>query len=150
MKVLKFLPLILLLLLTGCSKEKYIICTSSINNKVENYSLVGNYKIYYKGDFVTSIKKDETYTSDDKKILDYFYEYKDLEYYDLSDKYGGVSYNIDYTDNSIKINSNINLKEVDINSMVKNGKIDKDYVISGKLTLNGLKRTYKDRGINCG
>lgn len=149
MKILKVFSLPLILMLVGCGKEKVIVCNTDINNNVQNYKTTGVYKIYYNDNYVTKIEKNEKYTSDDNSMIEYFYESKSLEYFDLSDKYGGVTYNIEKLKDEIDIKSNIDLKEFDLNRLSKDGKIDKDYIINGRLTLNGLKRIYKSKGIVC-
>lgn len=149
MKVLKVFSLVLILFLVGCSKEKYIVCNVDINNDLQDYSNIGAYKIYYKNNYVTKIEKQEKYISKDKDVIKYFKDYKELEYYDLNDKYGGITYNINDIENGIKISSNFDFKLIDVNSMAKDGKIDRDFVILGKLTLGGIKSIYKSRGAVC-
>ena len=150
---MKILRLILLLfvftLVIGCNSNNTITCTLDIKNEVQNYQNTGNYKIYYKGNYVTKIVKNEEYASSDKSVLNYFYEVKELEYYDLSDKYSGVTYEIKKNEGSIKIKATIDLNTFDIKSMVRDGKIDKDYVISNKLTTSGIKRVYESIGATC-
>ena len=146
---LKFLSILILLFVVGCSKNEYINCYIDVENNIQNYTLKANYKVYYKDSFVTNIEKEEQYISDDKDILDYFYESKQLEYYNLSDKYGGVTYDIKNLNDSIKLTININLKEVDLSSMVKDDRIKKDYVKSDKLLLSGIKKIYSSKGAIC-
>ena len=149
MKKLRVLILILILFITGCSKEKYIVCNINIENNIQKYSNIGTYKVYYKNNFVTKIEKQEKYISKDNEVIKYFKEYKELEYYDLNDKYGGVNYTIEDIENGIKISSKIDFKIIDVNKMAKEGKIDRDFVISKKLTLGGIKSIYKSKGAIC-
>ena len=140
----KIILTIFVLFLVGCSKNEYITCNIDINNKVENYNMNGVYKIYYKDNFVTSIEKKETYISSDETMINYFNEVNNLEYYNLNDLYGGVSYEISSDETSVNLDVNINLELLDIKKMVKDNKIDKDYVISNKLTnlIQGTTDTY--------
>lgn len=149
MKVLKICSLLLVFMLVGCSKEKSMICDINVNNTVQNYSIIGTYKIYYKNDFVNRIEKQEKYLSDDKFMIDYFNQSKELEYYNLSDNYGGVIYEIKSTDNTVMIKASINFKDFDITQMSKDGNIDRDYVINGRLTLSGIKHIYEEKGAFC-
>ena len=149
MKVLKVISLLLVFMLFGCGKKNYITCTINVNNDIENYKNIGTYKIYYNNSFVTKIEKEENYISDETFIIDYFAESKELEYYDLNDRYGGLLYNINKLEKKVSIKSTLNFKEFDLKSMVKDGKIDRDYVINGRLTTIGIKRIYESRGAIC-
>ena len=86
-------------LLVGCTKEKSFNCKLDIYNEVDEYKLIANYKIYYKNTEVLKIEKDEKYISDNEKTLEYFNEYKKLEYENLNNLYGEVLYNINMSDN---------------------------------------------------
>ena len=141
--------LIVLALITGCGKKNYITCSLNINNDLENYSVKSDYKIYFKGDFVTKIEKSEKYTSNDIDKLKLLDEMKSLEYYNLNDKYGGVTYNIKSSERNVIIKSTIIFETFDVNKMAKNGEIDKDYVKNGKIAVNGLKRIYEMKGLVC-
>ena len=149
MKVLKVLILFLILFITGCGKEKSLICNIDIKNNIQNYSVTGYYKVYYKGDFVTRIEKREKYLSDEKSVIDFFEESKELEIYNLSDRYGGVIYSINSTGNSVIIKVKIDFKEFNVDQMSKDGNIDSDYVLGGKLKVSGIKRLYEEKGAIC-
>ena len=149
MKILRIFPMLLIFFMVGCGNEKEMDCNLTVNNPFSAYTSVQNYKICYKGDFVTSIDKQENYISDDNNTIEYFYESRELEYYDLSDKYGGVIYKVEKGNNNVSLTANINLGLLDINKMVKDGKIDKDYVVNGKLTITGLKKIYEKKGFTC-
>ena len=145
----RIISLILVLFLVGCSKEKYVTCNVEIENNVQGYEVVGTYKIYYEDNFVTQIKKEEKYTTNKQEVIDYFKESKNLEYYNLNDLYNGFNYTISSGDNYINLSATINLEEVNIKEMVKDGYLDKDYTISNKLTLSGIKYFYESKGAIC-
>ena len=145
----KIFLFIFTLFLVGCSKNEYITCNIDVDNKIENYNMNGVYKIYYKDNFVTSIEKKETYISSDVDMIKYFNEVNNLEYYNLNYLYGGVSYEINSDETSVNLNVNINLELLDIKKMVKDNKIDKDYVISNKLTKSGIVKIYESKGAIC-
>lgn len=149
MKVLKVLSILLVFLLVGCSKEKNFVCTINVDNKLQNYNITGSYKIYYKDNFVIRIEKKEKYLSNDESMLKFFEESKDLEYSNLSDRYSGVVYDIKSKNNLITIDATIDLKKFNISQMKKDGNIDKDYVVSNKLTVNGIKHIYEEKGAIC-
>lgn len=145
----KIVSLLFILFLVGCSKKDYITCNIEINNNTDNYTMTGIYKIYYKSNYVINIEKKENYISSDESMIDYFYESKNLEYYNLDDLYNGYTYKIDKDESSIDINVTIDMNSVDINEMVKDQKIDKDYVISNKLTTSGIVKIYESKGAIC-
>jgi hypothetical protein len=49
----KIVLLLIIILLTGCSKDKYFTCKIDLNNEQMEYHLSANYKIYYKNSFPT-------------------------------------------------------------------------------------------------
>ena len=144
----KIISLIFILFLVGCSND-YITCNIEVNNNIQDYNMIGEYKIHYKGNYVTKIKEQEKYISSNKNTLNYFEESKKLDYYNLNDLYGGYTYTISNSDGSINFSSIIDMELVDIKKMVKDKKIDKDYVISNKLTTSGIVKIYESKGAIC-
>lgn len=142
----KLIILFIAIFMCGCS-NKYIIC--KVEKKYNDYSFIGEYKVYHKKTFVTKIEKYEKYTSNNKDIIKYYSEYLDLDYLSLSDKYGGYEYNIYKEKDKVEVNCNINLSEVDLKQMVSDKYLSKYYVNKGKLSLGGIKLYYKDLGVSC-
>ena len=136
-------------LLVGCTKEKSFNCKIDIYNEVDEYKLIANYKIYYKNTEVLKIDKEEKYISDNEKTLEYFNEYKKLEYENLNNLYGEVLYNISDSENEVIIKSTIDMANLDIKKMRKDKYIDRDYIINDKLTTGGIKDLYENRGAIC-
>lgn len=136
-------------LLVGCTREKSFNCKIDINNEVDEYKLIANYKIYYKNTEVLRIEENEKYISDNEKTLEYFNDYKRLEYENLNNLYGEVLYNISDSDNEVIINSTIDMEKLDIKKMRKDKYIDRDYIINNKLTTGGIKDLYENRGAIC-
>ena len=145
----KLISIIFILFLVGCSKGKYLTCDIDVENNIQNYVMTGTYKIYYDNNYVKKIEKKEKYISSDRSIINYFDEYKNLEYYNLKDLYGGIEYKINKNETSVNLNVNINLDLVDIKNMLKNGYINKDYIISNKLTTSGIVKFYESKGAKC-
>ncbi len=148
-KIVTLSLLLVVFLITGCGKEKYITCNINLKNDVEDYTQNSVYKIYYKNNYVTRIEKNDVYKSEEKSTLDYFNEYKNLEYSNLNDLYGGYSYNIEYINDSINISSVINIENVDLKKMILDGYLSSEYVVSGKLTTSGIQYFYKSKGATC-
>lgn len=150
MKPLKIMFLLVVFIcMSGCGNEKYFVCTIDLDNSNENYSLNATYKVYYDGNYVTKIEKNDYYSSNDLTVLDYFKEYKTLEYDNLNGLYGGFDYSVDLNENDLIFNTTINLEDVDIKKMLSNGDINSDYVVSNKLTTSGIKYLYKAKGAIC-
>lgn len=150
MKPLKIMFLLVVFIcMSGCGNEKYFVCTIDVDNSNENYSLNATYKVYYDGNYVTKIEKNDYYSSNDLTVLNYFKEYKTLEYDNLNSLYGGFDYSVDLNENDLIFNTTINLEDVDIKKMLSNGDINSDYVVSNKLTTSGIKYLYKAKGAIC-
>lgn len=145
----KIILILFILLITGCGKKDFIICNIAVDNEVQNYTMNGTYKIYYNNNYVTRIEKQERYISPDKTMVDYFNESKNLEYYNLNDLYNGFEYKINSNEKSINIDVKIDMSLVDIRQMVKNDYLDKNYVISNKLTTSGIVKIYESKGAVC-
>lgn len=143
------LTILFILFLTGCTKEKYFVCEIDLYNEIQEYELTAQYKVYYDNSYVTKIEKKEAYITDDKETLNYFNEYKSLEYMNLNNLYGGTIYTVSLKENKVILNATINMEEVDIKKMIKNKYIDKDYIVSNKLTTGGIKNIYKEKGAIC-
>ena len=145
----RIFPLIMIILLTGCTKEKYFTCKIDLNNELMEYNLNATYKVYYKDSYVTRIEKNEIYKTENKETLNYFNEYKNLEYMNLNNLYGGTSYTVDLKENKVILDATINMNEVDIKKMIKDEYINEDYVIKNNLTVGGIKNIYREKGAIC-
>lgn len=145
----KIVIIALLFFIAGCGKDKYKICKLDLDNKRDNYILSATYKVYYSKGYVTKVEKSEIYKSDDEDVLKYFNDSKFIEYKNLNELYQGYSYDIKLVDNSINIESVVNMNLLDINKMIKDGFIDKGYTSNGRITLNGIKYVYTSKGFSC-
>lgn len=145
----KIIFIIFVLLLCGCNKENYFTCTSRIVNDVQEYELVATYKIYYENNFVTKIEEEEIYVSKNKETLNYIYEYKDLDYKRLNELYSGITHRVEKEPKKVSFSSTLNFSIIDIEEMLKNKHLSKDYVVSNKLTTSGCKYIYESKGAIC-
>lgn len=144
-----FLIIIFVLILSGCKKEEYFTCKIDLYNDIQEYELNAIYKVYHDGSFVTKVEKKEKYISNNEETLDYFFEYKNLEYQSIESLYGGITYNVDLKEDKVIMNSTIDMTITNIKKMLKNKYIDKDYVVSNKLTISGIKKRYEEKGAIC-
>lgn len=145
----KIFMIICILFLTGCNKEEYFTCTINLYNETQEYKLKAVYKVFHEDSFVTRIEKEERYISFNEDTLNYFNEYKNLEYANINNLYGGTTYTVDLKENEVKLNASIDMSLVDIKRMLKDNYIDSDYVISNKLSTAGIKNIYKEKGAIC-
>lgn len=148
-RILKLFSCLVILLLVGCSKDKYIYCDIKIDNDTQSYEMTGTYKIYYNNNYVTKIEKKEKYISSDSAVLKYLEEVNSLDYYNLNDLYGGFFYTIDSNKDNIQVDAVIDFDLLDVRKMVKNKILDKDYVISDQLTTSGIVKIYESKGAVC-
>jgi hypothetical protein len=139
----------MIILLTGCTKDKYFTCKIDLNNELMEYNLNAIYKVYYEDSYVTRIEKNEIYETENKETLNYFNEYKSLEYMNLSNLYGGIVYTVDLKENKVILDATFGMSVVDIKEMIKNKHIDRDYVIGNNLTVGGIKNIYREKGAIC-
>jgi len=145
----KIVLLLIIVLLTGCSKDKYFICKIDLSNEQMEYHLSATYKVYYKNSYVTKIEKHEIYKTDNEDTYNYFNEAKNLEYTNLNNLYGGITHTMSLEENKVVLDATFDMSIVDIKKMIKNKYIDRDYVIGNNLTVGGIKNIYKEKGANC-
>jgi len=127
-----------IILLTGCTKEEYFTCKIELNNEVQEYKLDAEYKVYYKNSYVTKVEKKEIYISDNRDTLDYFYEYKNLEYTNINNLYGGVTHNVIKDSNQVILKSVFEILKSEILDLTKDI-ISSLVSILSKLTVSSLK-----------
>ena len=145
----KVVFLLIVVLLAGCSKDKYFTCKIDLNNKQMDYHLSALYKVYYKNSYVTKIEKNEIYETYNEDTYNYFNEAKNLEYVNLNNLYGGITHTISLEENKVILDAIYDMSMVDIKKMIKNKYIDRDYVIGKSLTVGGIKNIYREKGAIC-
>lgn len=148
-KIFYILCFVCIIFLSGCNKEEYFICKINVDNDIQEYHLSAVYKVYHEKSFVTKIEKEERYISKKEETLNYFEQYKDLEYKNLNNLYGGVTYSIGLEENKVILNATIDMSLVDVEKMVKDNYLDEYHVNSNKLTTGGIKMLYEQKGATC-
>ena len=145
MKKIIFL-LLVLSLSTGCSNQELLTCTNDVITE-NDVAMNAEYKIYYKGKYVTLVKSTEKIVTDDKTLLE---TYKD----NLEESYSPYN-KLDYYANSISIEDNtlissttINYEKIDIDKLKKLDK-DNNLIKKGKIKLDDLQTLYEDNGAIC-
>ena len=147
--VLLMMPM-LLLCLTGCSEETgQVVCTLSSKDAINEYELVSEYKINYKGDFVESVETTETVTSESEDILNTFESTLNETYKKMNDVYGGYTYEVTKEKGKVVSNVEIDYNTMDVEQLVKDQPTFKSYVEDNKLSVEGLKTIYESTGATC-
>lgn len=141
--------LLIVVLLTGCSKDEYFTCEIDLNNEQMEYHLNATYKVYYKNSYVTKIEKKEIYETDNEETYNYFNEAKNLEYINLNNLYGGITHTISLEDNKVILDATYDMSIVDIKKMEKNKYINSYYITGNNLIVGGVKNIYKEKGAIC-
>lgn len=144
----KIVIIIILLISCGCAKE-HTICKSHIKNAKQNYESYTTYDIKSHNNYVKHVTINEKYKSKDQNVLDYFDSYLKLTYLTLKEEYGYITYQVKNTKNSIEYLIDIDYDKTNIKEMVKDGYLNKDYVINNQITRNGLIKQYESKGAKC-
>ncbi len=144
----KIVLLVILIILTGCSKD-YVTCKIDIENSSMEYKFHAEYKIYHDGKYVTKVVKNERYTTDNKETHNYLKESKELEYSMLKSTYGGYNYDVDITRTGVKIKTTIDVKKLDVEKLVSDKLINKYYTSKERILLSGLKKHYESKSAVC-
>lgn len=140
----------LIALLSGCGGTKEMQCTLESNDVVNGYQLKSTYNITYNGNIVEKVNTIEEVTSDDETTLDTLEEYFDSTYSTMNDTYGGYTFDITRSDNTITSNVTIDYSKVDLEQLVNDQPSMKSIINSkNQMTLEGIQSLYEDMGATC-
>ncbi len=136
--------------LTGCQeKEGTISCDLSSNDVISGYKLESNYKLNYKGDYVTSVETVESVTSDNKDIIDVFNSTFEETYKTMQANYGGYTYNISNENGKVTAKVTIDYEKMNLSKFIEDQPTMKDYSKNGKLLVDEIKAIYESTGATC-
>lgn len=141
-----FLFFILVFSFTGCSSIKQYKCSYSA---IVNGSIMSSVSlISYKGDFVYSIKKRNTFSNQN---TDKLYKIRDSISYNDS-KYDGIKYynsNIKVNDGVLINDVFINYKKIKIEKLINIDKSNKEIVKNDYVSLDLVLSYYRNLGATC-
>ena len=139
---------IIFILLAGCSSKK-MICTKYILNESQNYEQSSTYIIYFNNGYVNKIEENNTYSSNDVKMINYFDNYMEKSYINFKKEYKYINYRKDIQDNKIFFQAQYDYNKIDGNKLSKNNYIDKLYVSNQRVNVSGIKLKYEQLGFVC-
>lgn len=142
------IPLLLLILLTGCAKEDGTLICSNTVKPIEGTTIQAKYIITYKNNYVTNLKTIEKVTvgtKDDlelyqEKIEELYKEYKNLDYY---------KHNINIKNKTLTSTTNINYKKIDTDKLIEIEPGNKQLIENGKITIDKIEDLYKSNDCIC-
>lgn len=148
----KFLTILLctgVILITGCTskdEEKVMNCSRSINQSSIKMDL--NYKVSYKGDYVTKVNSKEEITADDASTLEAYKtqlesvteSFKDIEYYD---------HKVEIKDNVLTSTIDIDYTKIDTDALIEIDSSMSQLIKNGKVAVSDIEAVYNNLGITC-
>ena len=141
---------IILIIVISIYYNKYrnntMICTYKTSADV--YAMQTKYVIKYKNGIVNNVSTEEIFIKNDKETLkeykdtleNMYMPYSNLKYYD---------YSIKIKDNQVISKININYKKLDMNKFIEIDSENKKILTNNKVTINKLKKIYKNNGARC-
>lgn len=138
-----------LLILTGCGSSSDKVMKCSLSTDGGSYTLKSDYEVHHDGKYVQTIKTVETVTSSDSSIIDQMDSYMNSVYQTLSDTYGGYTFKVTKDSGKVVSNVTVDYTKINLQKLIENDSSAKQFVEDDKVTLEGIKDTYKSLGINC-
>ncbi len=160
-KCLKFIAVTALLgiVITGCTETEVektetlsqLICTSSISDTEQQYSVIGvNTVTYNESDVVTKVESVETISSSNQDILTAFEETAINTYIDLVSKYGGYEILTSQLSGSIEVVTTIDYEVFNLEQYVQDEPSMNAYVNDkNELTVDNIVKMYEELGGTC-
>jgi epoxyqueuosine reductase QueG len=152
-KKIKLLSIfVFLILFTGCTKEKEVVktCTLTSDQSSYGYKLTSTYEIHAKNNYVENVITKETITTDEESIISYFVDYLNKTYKKANKTYGGYTYSVDKTDNSVTANVTIDYNKLNLKKFIKSNSSIKNYIgKNNKIKLDGVIKIYEKLGAKC-
>lgn len=149
MKKLQFILLgivILFVLYLIFNKEEYITCNKKSMNK--EYTLLSNYKIYYKNKEVYKIEIEENVEAKTANILNQIMQNIENSYKSYKEEIGSYDYEITKEKTKGKTNVIINYDEIDMEAYLKYNP-DANLNENKRYNIDDLKKLYEEGGATC-
>ena len=127
-------------------RNNTMICTYSTQADV--YAMKTKYIVKYKNGIVDNVSTEEVFTKYDEETLkeykstleNMYMPYSNLDYYD---------YSITIKDNQVISKININYKKLNMKKFIEIDSNNKKMLTNNKVTINKIKKTYKNNGARC-
>lgn len=139
---------VLILLVTGCSKKDGTITCTSTSTPNEEVKLKSTYIITYKNNYVTRLKTTEIITVNDKNNIETYKNVLENSYkeYNKIKYYSNV---ISVEDNNLISSTIINYDKIDTNKLIKLDKNNNSIIKNKKVAVDDIKNIYVKNGRKC-
>lgn len=140
----------IIFLVTGCTSlkniEKSMTCSRSMNQNDMRTNL--NYKVFYKNNYVTRVKSEESIETSSTSTLNTYKEqiekiyspYKDVKFY---------QYNVTINDNKLVSTVDINYEKIDTKKLIEIDSANSQLIKNGKVKLSDVRSLYEQLGATC-
>ena len=140
----------IIFLVTGCTSlkniEKSMTCSRSMNQNDMRTNL--NYKVFYKNNYVTRVKSEESIETSSTSTLNTYKEqiekiyspYKDIKFY---------QYNVTINDNKLVSTVDINYEKIDTKKLIEIDSANSQLIKNGKVKLSDVRSLYEQLGATC-
>ena len=140
----------IIFLVTGCTSlkniEKSMTCSRSMNHNDMRTNL--NYKVFYKNNYVTRVKSEESIETSSTSTLNTYKEqiekiyspYKDVKFY---------QYNVTINDNKLVSTVDINYEKIDTKKLIEIDSANSQLIKNGKVKLSDVRSLYEQLGATC-
>lgn len=140
----------IIFLVTGCTPlknvEKSMTCSRSMNQNDMRTNL--NYKVFYKNNYVTRVKSEESIETSSTSTLNTYKEqiekiyspYKDIKFY---------QYNVTINGNKLVSTVDINYEKIDTKKLIEIDSANSQLIKNGKVKLSDVRSLYEQLGATC-
>lgn len=140
----------IIFLVTGCTSlkniEKSMTCSRSMNQNDMRTNL--NYKVFYKNNYVTRVKSEESIETSSTSTLNTYKEqiekiyspYKDIKFY---------QYNVTIDGNKLVSTVDINYEKIDTKKLIEIDSANSQLIKNGKVKLSDVRSLYEQLGATC-
>lgn len=136
------------LLASGCGEKEETLTCKRTATVTEGVKMDLNYKVKYKGDYVSLVESEETVTSSNKEYLETYKEkveslyspYKDVEFYE---------YDVKVDDDKLISKTSINYEKIDTKKMIEIDSANGSLIKDGKVKVEDIKAVYSSLGVTC-
>ena len=121
-------------------------CSRSMNQNDMRTNL--NYKVFYKNNYVTRVKSEESIETSSTSTLNTYKEqiekiyspYKDIKFY---------QYNVTINGNKLVSTVDINYAQIDTKKLIEIDSANSQLINDGKVKLSSVKSLYEQLGATC-
>lgn len=125
----------------------------NINMNAANYQIETSYEIYYRGRIVEkTINTSKVVSSSSKTLMEQKQAFTNMNTYyeNMNNLYGGYSYEVKTTNNTVSSIITIDYTKVDLEKLINNDSNMKKLVNNNnQMLISKVKNTYESMGANC-